>query len=139
MVTWTRLQEWSVEKLAHKLPNLLTLGAHAHEGYGSLFVCLFVYLFVCYQSTACLRHLCNKMNIPANFSPNSKGFQLRDFAKKLSLTSYSLFFIFSIAKSAIFHSQYRKLGLNPLRILLVVMSITIYGYRIQFIGQALYL
>ena len=77
------------------------------------------------------------MNIPANFSPNSKGFQLRDFAKKLSVTSYSLFFIFSIAKSAIFHSQYRKLGLNALRILLVVMSITIYGYRIQFIGQAL--
>ena len=78
------------------------------------------------------------MNIPANFSPSSKGFQLRDFAKKLSLTSYSLFFIFSLAKSAIFHSQYRKLGLNPLRILLVVMSIIIYGYRVQFIGQALY-
>ena len=66
----------------------LTLGAHAHEGYGSLFVCLFVCLFICYQSTACLRHLYNKMNILANFSPNSKGFQLRDFAKKLSVTSY---------------------------------------------------
>ena len=122
---------YSVALLSYKL---LTLGAHAHEGYGSLFVCL----SVCYQSTDCIRHLHNKMNVPANFAPNSKGFQLTDFAKilKLSLTSYSLFFIFSIAKSAIFHSQYRKLGLNPLRILLVVMPITIYGYRVQFIGQA---
>ena len=106
-------------------------GTHAHEGYSSLFV----YLFICYQSTACVWYLCNKMNKPANFAPNSKGFHLRDFAKKLSFTSYNLFFIFSIVKSAIFHSQYRKLGVNPLRILLVVMSITIYGYRIQFIGH----
>ena len=65
-------------------------------------VCLSVCLFVCYRSTACVGHLCNKMNVPANFVPNSKGFQLRDFAKKLSLTSYSLFFVFGIAKSAIF-------------------------------------
>ena len=56
---------------------------------------------------------------------SSKGFQLRDFAKKLSLTSYSLFFVFSVAKSAIFSSQYRKLWLNLRRILLVVMPITI--------------
>ena len=34
---------------------------------------------------------------------NSKGFQLRDFAKNLSFMSYSLFFDFSTAKSAIFH------------------------------------
>ena len=67
-----------------------------------LSVCLFVCLSVCYRSTASVKHLCNKMNVPANFSPNSKGFQLRDFAKKLSLTSYSLFFVFSIARSAIF-------------------------------------
>ena len=71
--------------------SLLTIGAHAHEG-----------LFVCYQSIACIRYLCNKMNVPANFSPNSKDFQLRDFAKKLSLMSYSLFFVFSTAKSAFF-------------------------------------
>ena len=76
--------------------------------------------------------LCNKMNILALaiFAPNSKGIQLRDLAKKLSLTSYRLFLIFTIAKAATFHSRYRKLGLNSLRMLLVIMSITIYGYRI---------
>ena len=96
-----------------------------------------VCLSVCYRSTACVGHSCNKMNMPANFAPNSKDFQLRDFAKRLSLTSYSLFFVFSIARSAwhfSVNSQYSKLWLNPLRILLVVMPITIYGYRIQFIG-----
>ena len=36
---------------------LLTLGAHAHEGYSSLSVCLFVCLSVCYQPTARVRHL----------------------------------------------------------------------------------
>ena len=64
-----------------------------------------------YHSTACVGHLCNKMNVPANFAPNSKDFQVRDFAKKLSLTSFSLFYTTC-----------------------VVMPITIYGYRIQFIG-----
>ena len=50
------------------------------------------------------------MNIPANFALNYKGFQLRDFAKKLSLTSYSLVLHFSTPKSAIFFSsQYSKL------------------------------
>ena len=63
---------------------------------------LFVCVSVCYRSTACMGHLCNKMNVPANFAPNSKCFQLRNFTKKLSFTSYSLFFVFSIAKSAIF-------------------------------------
>ena len=92
---------------------------------------LFVCLFVCLLPVYCLLKTFIQQNEHiSQFSPNSKGFQLRDFTKKLSLTSYSLFFIFSIAKSAIFHSQYCKLGLNPLRILLVVMSITIYGYRI---------
>ena len=76
--------------------------AHAHEGPVITVASLFVCLFVCYQSTACVRHLCNKINIPVDFVPNLKGFQLRDFAKKLCLTSYSLFFILSIAKSAIF-------------------------------------
>ena len=44
------------------------------------------------------------MNVLANFALNPKGFQLRDFTKNLSLTSYSLLFVFSIAtcKSAIF-------------------------------------
>ncbi len=47
---------------------------------------------VCYQSTGCIRHLCNKMNVPANCAQNFKKFQLRDFAKNLSFTTYSLFF-----------------------------------------------
>ena len=76
---------------------LLTLGAHAHEGYGSLFVCLSVCLSVrlsvclsvCYRSTACLRSLYNKMDIPDHFTLISEGFQLRDFSKKLSFKSYS--------------------------------------------------
>ena len=46
-----------------------------------------VSLSVCSPSTACVRHLCNKMNLPANFVPNSKDFQLWDFAKKFSLMS----------------------------------------------------
>ena len=49
---------------------------------------------VCYQSTACLRPLCNKMDIPANFSLNSQDFQRRDFATMFSFTSYS--FILSV-------------------------------------------
>ena len=68
------------------------------RGYGSWFVCL----FVCYQSTASLRHLCNTVNIPANFSP---GFQLRDFAVKLSFTSYS-FIAGNIAKVSHFSFTY---------------------------------
>ena len=50
-----------------------------------------VCLSVCYQSTACLRPLCNKMDIPANFLPNSQDFQLRDIAKMHELQPYSLF------------------------------------------------
>ena len=67
-----------------------------------LFVCLCVCLSVCYCSTAYLWHLYEKINIPANFSLNSKDFQLRDWAKTLSISSYSLFFICSTAKLAIF-------------------------------------
>ena len=46
----------------------LTLGAHAHEGYGSHPVCLSVCVSVCYQSSDCLRGLHSEMNIPADFS-----------------------------------------------------------------------
>ena len=64
----------------------LTLSTHAHEGYGSLFVCL----SVCYQSTDCLRGLHNKMNIPAGFTLNVEDFQLRDFNKTLSFKTFTL-------------------------------------------------
>ena len=60
---------------------LLTLGAHAHESYGSLSVTR--------QSTDFLRGLYNKMNILNDFKLSSKGFQLRNFSKKLSFNSYS--------------------------------------------------
>jgi hypothetical protein len=69
-----------------------------------------VSLFICYHSTACIRRLCNKMNVPANFTLNSKGFQLRDFAKKLSVTCYRIFFViawpfFSITARAPYYSS----------------------------------
>ena len=92
---------------------LLTLGACARALQYS--VCL----SVCYHSTACVRYLSIKLNVPANFAPNSKGFQLRDFVKKLSLTSYSLFFVLAHQSQPFFSSQCRKLELSRLRILLV--------------------
>ena len=45
-------------------------------------------------SSASLRHVCDKLNLPTKSSLNSKGLQLADFAKKLSFLSYSLFFVF---------------------------------------------
>ena len=63
--------------------------AHAHESYSSLFV------YVCYHSSASVRCVCDKLNLPARSSLNPKGFQLADFAKMLSFLSYSLFFAFT--------------------------------------------
>ena len=56
-----------------------------------LCVCLCVCLYVCRQSSASVRRVCNKLNLPARSSLNDKGFQLTDFAKKLSVPTYSLF------------------------------------------------
>ena len=75
----------------------LMLGMHAHEGYCSQFVCV----CVCYQSSASLWRACDKLNLPAWYSPNSKGFQLADFAKTFSIPSYGLFFAFAQPKVAI--------------------------------------
>ena len=58
-----------------------------------------VCLFVCYQSTDCLRDLHIKMNILAGFTLDVEDFQLRDFFKTLSFKTYS--FIWR-AKAAIF-------------------------------------
>ena len=74
-------------------------------------------LSVCYQSTTCLRLLCNKMNIPTNFSPSSQDFQLRDFVKCFLSRVTAVFFPFS-ATSTIFFLQFCKL-VSPLRILRV--------------------
>ena len=60
-----------------------------------------VCLFVCYQSTDCLRGLQSKMYIPADFSLNVADFQLRDFFESVSFKSYSLFPLFCNSKSAI--------------------------------------
>ena len=57
-----------------------------------------VCLSVCYRSSTSIRHSCDKMILPARSSLNSKGFQLADFAKKLSFPSYSLFFTFAWPK-----------------------------------------
>ena len=92
-----------------KCDALLTLGAHVHEGYGSLFVCL----SVCYQSTDCLRGLHSEMNIPADVLLNAQDFQPRDFFEKLSVKSYSLFLLFCNFKSAIFF----RIPTNTMRIL----------------------
>ena len=64
-------------------------------------LCLSVCVSVCYQSTMRLTRLCRKMIIPVSFSPSFKGFQLRDFAIKLSFTSSSSFSD-GLLKSAIF-------------------------------------
>jgi hypothetical protein len=67
------------------LGQLLMLGA-CTQGL-RLSICLFNLLLVATTLyTAGVRHVCNKVNLPANFAPNSKGFQLRDFAKNLSIS-----------------------------------------------------
>ena len=67
------------------IEHLWTLCMHAHEGYSSLSVS------VCPHSSASLQRACNKLYSPVGSLPNSKGFQLTDFAKMLSFPSYSLF------------------------------------------------
>ena len=58
----------------------LTLGAHAHEGYSTLLVCL----SVCYQSPGFFSHLYDKIDLPACSSLVFLGFQLTDFDKTVS-------------------------------------------------------
>ena len=48
---------------------------------------------VCYQSSTSVQN--DKLNLQAQLSLNFEGFQLADFAKKLSFSSYSLFFTFA--------------------------------------------
>ena len=54
------------------------------EGYCYHSVCLCVCLSVCYQSSAIVRRLRDKLNLPDKSSLNLEGFQLADFAKTLS-------------------------------------------------------
>ena len=85
--------------------RLLMLGTNVHHGYCSQFVRLSVCLFVCYPSIYCLHKTLNFMQqnkCASQFCAELQRFSTRDFDKKLSLSSYSLFLIFSIAESAIF-------------------------------------
>ena len=81
-----KLYVYSVVEQFCEIMALLMLGAHVHGGYDSLSVCL----FVCYQSTDCLRGLQNIVNIPVGFTINIEHFQLRNFSKKLSFKSYGI-------------------------------------------------
>ena len=71
--------DWLSQSRRESRATSLTLGACA-RGVITVAV-LFVCLQACYQSTACLRRLCNKVNIPTCFFQNSQDFQLRYFAK----------------------------------------------------------
>ena len=62
---------------------------HAHESYCSQFVCLSVCVCVCPHSSASLGRVCNKLNLLARSLLYSKGFQVTDFVKKLSFSSYT--------------------------------------------------
>ena len=69
-----------------EIPDLRSV--HMRTSYCSLSVCVFV-------SVTILAPACNNLNLPARSSLNCKGYQLADFAKKLSFPSYSLFFTFA--------------------------------------------
>ena len=89
-----------LEKLSAQDPKVgrcvLMLRTHAHEDYCShVCLCVCVCVCVCYHSSASVRRVCDKLNLPARSSLNNKGFQQVDFAKKLSFLSYSLFFTFA--------------------------------------------
>ena len=60
-------------------------------------------MVLCYQSTAGLRPLCKKVNIPSSFSLNFHYFQLRNFAKMLSVTSYICILSFYLEVGHFFH------------------------------------
>ena len=58
------------------MEHVLTLGAHAHEGYSTL--------SVCYQSPGFFSRLHDKLDLPACSSLVFLGFQLTDFDKTVS-------------------------------------------------------
>ena len=60
---------------------ILTLGAHAQEGYSTYFVCVFVCLCVCSKFAAFKSSLYDKMDLPAYFSPVFLDFQFIDLSK----------------------------------------------------------
>ena len=67
-----------------------------HDGYSTLSVCLFVGLFVCYQSPA---RLYDKLDIPACSSLVFLGFQLTDFDKTVSFGFFGAFHGYFVVSS----------------------------------------
>ena len=60
----------------------------------------------CYHSSASIRRMCDKLNLPARSSLITKGFQLADFTKELSFRSYSLLFTVSFSIIEVATCQY---------------------------------
>ena len=63
------------------------LGAHAHEGYSTLFVCV----CVCLPFSGSIKCLYNILITTIGFVLNAKDFQLTDFSEKPSFESYIVF------------------------------------------------
>ena len=63
------------------------LGAHAHEGYSTHFVCV----CVCPPFSGSIKRLYNTLITAIGFVLNAKDFQVTDFSEKASFESYSVF------------------------------------------------
>ena len=98
-------------------------------------VCLFVCLLACLVVTNLLPSydVFATIERTSQFVLNSNGFQLMDFAKKLSFLSYSLFFILALPSQPFSSSQYRKLESCPLRILMCISLLMAQGYTCESI------
>ena len=66
---------------------LLTLGAHAPEGYSTYFVCV----CVCPRSANAIKRLYSILNLPMGFLLSVEDFQLTDLSKRPSFRRYNLF------------------------------------------------
>ena len=72
-------------------PTLITLGAHAHEGYSTYFVCVFVCVCVCSKFAASKSSLYDKMDLPACYSPVFLDFHFINLSKMPSFLRKSAF------------------------------------------------
>ena len=90
------------------------------ESYCSHPVCLSVCVSVCYRPSADIRRVCDKIGLPVYSSLHAKGFKLRVFAKKPSISSSSLFSLRTAERAAIlkhwscyvdFNDHYQQLSM----------------------------
>ena len=65
------------------------LSAHAHDGYGTYFVCMCV--CVCPRSASVIKHLYSILNMAIASLLSVRDFQLMDLSKTASFRSYSLY------------------------------------------------